>query len=609
MLTTINPRRPTIAALLCPASTLIVGLYAALFQSGFVSYIGAEFGRATWLSVIVYAIYGLGALIAVSAVFSGSVPRKEVFAIWVFAAFAAAPLLLSHGSIGPVTKSYVVGLASVTVLCVVARCADLRRVAQFAASVVCVVSVFCLLDVCFFDGFSNAVGRAAFLYINPNVAAFAILLGAAASTWSVPVRWLPAFLVLVAGALFATLSRSAMLIGALTLLACVPSLLPDYRAKLQAMCAGIRSATAVGTCVVMLLAGALHNNPAFPVALDGGFHGAVTALKWLEVGYERIRGSSGSTSEGEQEALTEAIKLVEANNSASARALLAERAWLQFRNGPATGIGLERAFALAPHNSYLLFAVAFGYVGWLIIPALVGLLLYLGGWRRGGAVAILVAAAALFSHDLLFALPLVSAFVLIFPSISQWNTEGAKRTVSPALLAGLAAAIALACALAYAHERHRHPSYKLDVSGNTIKHLAGAAYYVPLPAVAPPGVLRLDAEGKDGSGGGGLSMSEDGTPLVIESNDMKSIGLMGPGRYGFHKMWAIFSSSDGTRPNSNERTYHVSADVVIHPLFTLAVLASIVWAALWVAVAYNFRRNQDEERQSPFAATQTSRSE
>jgi hypothetical protein len=50
-----------------------------------------------------------------------------------------------------------------------------------------------------------------------------------------------------------------------------------------------------------------------------------------------------------------------------------ERAFLSYRTGPVFGQGLTAAHALQPHNTFLLFAVAFGDLGWIVPIAFLGL--------------------------------------------------------------------------------------------------------------------------------------------------------------------------------------------------------------------------------------------
>src|SRR5262249_14450743 len=71
-------------------------------------------------------------------------------------------------------------------------------------------------------------------------------------------------------------------------------------------------------------------------------------------------GKSGS----DKGILNEEIRWYVGDDSISARVLFTKQAWLAYRGGPAFGVGLDRAHAYAPHNSFLLFALAFGPVGW-----------------------------------------------------------------------------------------------------------------------------------------------------------------------------------------------------------------------------------------------------
>lgn len=567
------------------ACTAVVGLYLSLLQSGIASYAGVEMGAA-WLSRFVMLLYIAGLSIASIAVLRGNIDRRTSFPVYGFLAIAFIPLLSHIGQTGPVTKSYLVGLMAMSAMAISARTVDLRRIAQFSASVICVASLCCLLDVCFYDGFSNASGRAAFLYLNPNVAALALLLGAVASAWAIPLKWLPAFLVLVAGAVFSTLSRSAMLMGALTLVACLPTASVDWRGKFREMKKGTRAACFTLIGVLALLGIALHSNPAFSVALDDGFHGLTTITRWLKIAGGSGGGSSIAGAAGTPD-MTVAIQMVEANNSASARALLAERALHQFVIGPATGIGLERAFAMAPHNSYLLFADAFGWAGWLIVPVLLMVLFYIGGKRALPASA-LVALSALFSHDLLFAMPLVAPLALILASVSRKeDSRSASDRKSLPILGAVAIAIALLCIVTDLIEQGHIQPYTQEFSGHDIKLVSGDEFYVPLPKINPPGIFRLGAESKEGFAGGGIAIYENGTPLALANQRGQDIANKGHGRFGFHNMWALFSSTDGSDPSTNGRAYRVDAFVTLHPLFLLCVLAAFTWAAIYSVFAFD----------------------
>ena len=89
-------------------------------------------------------------------------------------------------------------------------------------------------------------------------------------------------------------------------------------------------------------------------------------------------------------------------NSISARWLLMEGAFLSYQSGPFFGQGLAAAHALQPHNTFLLFAVAFGDLGWLVPIAFLGLTVY---WVRSIPHLPLFLATftvMMTSHDILF---------------------------------------------------------------------------------------------------------------------------------------------------------------------------------------------------------------
>jgi hypothetical protein len=622
--------------------TLIAGIYLAAFQSGLSSYIGADLQGARWLAPIVLAVYGGGILTAIAGVYLGRVPRRIAVYIAFFTLISLLPLAFTRGAIGPVAKSYIVGMLSLSFLCVAACSGDVRRLAQFSASVTCVASIACLFDVCFFDGFSNTTGRAAAFYINPNVAALALLLGVVGSIWAVSYRWRPAYLVIVAGAIIATLSRSAVLLGMLVLIASVPSLRPAWQTKARQMREGAKHAAWALVLVIALFTAAAFNNKGFLVAVRSGAVGAETALRLFEASTSRLLAArqadsahatvqpagAASTppspldvaksertvsstkptthqqgSHKQQPVATRAplasapaaapakatahvIAETEEMNSAAARGLLAQRAWLQFRNGPATGIGLERAFSLVPHNSFLLLADAFGFYGWLIVPALVTLMLIIGGWRRALPAATLVVGASLVSHDLLVAMPLVAGLVCIIASLvtERHVHHGAATAVVPQITFGaVTLIIAIVSAGACIWQMHEPRAYEGDLSSMKINSYEGNAYYVVLPPAVPPGLVRYSAEGNAGLIG--TVVTEAGHALSPTRSSITDVSVGKFGRYGFENGWLYFSSSDGSQPATNGKQYRLVAPIVIHPLFVLCTLLMFVWTGCWLLPA------------------------
>ena len=74
-----------------------------------------------------------------------------------------------------------------------------------------------------------------------------------------------------------------------------------------------------------------------------------------------------------------------------------ERAWLSYRNSPLSGVGLDAAYALESHNSFLFFALAFGPIGWLVPLLFIGLTLTRS--IVGVPMPLAIFVAAMVSHD------------------------------------------------------------------------------------------------------------------------------------------------------------------------------------------------------------------
>jgi hypothetical protein len=99
-------------------------------------------------------------------------------------------------------------------------------------------------------------------------------------------------------------------------------------------------------------------------------------------------------------------------NSLAARGLFFEAAILAYRTGPRLGRGLAAAHALSPHNSFLMFAIAFGHLGWLIPIAF---LLLCAWWVRSieqAPIFLATFAVLLTSHDVLLVPGLLLPIIL-----------------------------------------------------------------------------------------------------------------------------------------------------------------------------------------------------
>ena len=421
--------------ILLPTAAALGSLFVVAFQLQMVPFFAPLFveDRLLWPAVF----YGIWAFVIgvtlVLLVLQGSVRRQS---LPVLAVCASAMLLTLIHPMDGVAKNFLVALAFVACVSVLANASAPFALLRFSAAATVLSAVICLLDIPFSHGFTNTVGRAAGLSINANVAAAGLLLGAASSFWAVSPRWRGPFVLIVGAAIFVTLSRSTLLA---VILICSGVAADMLWSRMRSPGPHPRVRWLDWGAVILVLAGwivlALFANDRFSVAARSSFLQIGSTPAALAEAHEAIASSlrdqtpppieavprrepdlcpspprcpattpssktapqseasrpSGpappSSRPGSQSTATpgprtppssgdgnerklkteEIIKEITRRaenegdiNSISARGLLMERAWLSYRNGPLFGQGLAAAHALQPHNTFLLFAVAFG---------------------------------------------------------------------------------------------------------------------------------------------------------------------------------------------------------------------------------------------------------
>jgi hypothetical protein len=390
----------------------LVSLLVLAFQFQLLPFFSPLFINDPHLWPIIY--YGSGALVAgftLKLLLRQTPILRRSLPVLCVCAFAAS-LALAH-PIDIISKNFLVATIFVACTMVLAIASAPFALLRFSASVTTLSAVICLLDVLFSQGFTNTAGRAAGLSINANVAAAGLLMGAASSHWAVPQRWRGPFVLIVAAAIFATLSKSTLL-GAIVIGGVVAAdrlwtrlRIPKPRPRLRWV-----GPAAVALVLAGWIAAALFANDRFALAVRlsyQGFNGALTALEQARrsiasaveinallqsgrphssnnnVGPEPQSDDLNTDSErrikeaDRPEVLIKEIGRRAENegdiNSIAARGLLMERAFLSYQYGPFFGQGLAAAYALQPHNTFLLFAIAFGHIGWLLPIAFLGLTL------------------------------------------------------------------------------------------------------------------------------------------------------------------------------------------------------------------------------------------
>ncbi|RVC41798.1 hypothetical protein EN781_24760, partial [Mesorhizobium sp. M4A.F.Ca.ET.090.04.2.1] len=376
-------------------------------------------GRDGYLRLALYALYGVVLIVSFAVVVTRRDVRKAISPLAIGAVVAVVPIALHP--LGIVNRSYLTTLAlggsALTLMLTFAPPIVLR----LSASVTALNAIVCFLDVLFTHGFTTTVGRAAGLAVNPNVAAAGLLLGGAASYRAVPKEWRPGFLVLVGGALSITLSRSTILAAVATVfLPSAAGIWQYYRAgrRLRIGTAAWTRALAVALVLLSATFVALTTNRYFRAAISQSFAGVLAVNTDLSVAGEAVDTSlarpavpighppqtddarplsveppqlapsrnvpalpeeslpgdvatppkaiPSAAGAARIQALSERLRGEGKKNSISARALFLERGLLAYQTGGFFGRGLEEAHVFVPHNTFVLFAIAFGHIGWLV---------------------------------------------------------------------------------------------------------------------------------------------------------------------------------------------------------------------------------------------------
>lgn len=339
-----------------------------------------------------------------------------------------AGITLTH-PVDEISRSFLVALLLIVCGTVLAAFSAPLALVRLSAAATALAAAVCLLDILFAQGFTEIVGRAAGLSINPNAAAAGLLLGAASSFWAVPRDWRTSFVLVVVAAILTTLSRSVILA---TILICIAVGIPLLRARLRSPAPRpIRWVRTAAWC--LFLAGwigmALWSNERFPraasrssVQIGSAFSAFETARTSIPRTGPRISGCETVYTAVEQ--IARRAEAQGKSNSLAARGLFFEAAVLAYRTGPPLGCGLASAHALSPHNSFLLFAIAFGHLGWLIPIAF---LLLCAWWVRSleqAPIFLATFAVLLTSHDVLLVPGLLLPIILGMAALNARLSSG-----------------------------------------------------------------------------------------------------------------------------------------------------------------------------------------
>ena len=213
-------------------AAFICAMLIVCFQVGFLPFFGpalADVG-SVW-RLIYYGFWALAAPLSILVFLSNPGIRLRVLPIVAVCALTLG--LLALHPVGPVAKNLIVALVVLLTAGTLAMSAGPTAVLGFLALSTALAAGICLLDILFVDGFTTTTGRAAGLGINPNVAAASLLISGSASFWAVPDRYRGAFLILILAAIFATLSKSTLLLTVGVMVVFVASLIVFGRRSVE----------------------------------------------------------------------------------------------------------------------------------------------------------------------------------------------------------------------------------------------------------------------------------------------------------------------------------------------------------------------------------------
>lgn len=585
-------------------AAFICAMLIVFFQVGFLPLFEPAFADmgSVW-RLIYYGFWALASALSILIFLSDPGIRRRVLPIVVVCALALG--LLALHPVGLIAKNLIVALVVLFTASTLALSAGPTAVLRFLALATALAAGICLLDVLFVDGFTTTTGRAAGLGINPNVAAASLLISGSASFWAVPDRYRGAFHILILAAIFATLSKSTLLLTVGVMVVFVASVIvfsKGPRARTQITGSGIRLPLLVGTTAGLLILTGIGTNPRFQLAASESYYqlnlifDAANAVSEAlqDAAEERVeRSDLGSAEFADRSATTELDELGMAaeaagrTNSISARAILFERSFIAFQTGPVLGRGLDVAHQLAPHNTFLLFLVAFGIPGLLIPLGIIAAIVLTTGAVERFQFAAAIGGVMMVSHDILlmpaFLVPLAIGMAALF--LRQEALEP-KFAVFP--FRTVAAATVLAITLGSIALAMSNPGYReWTLASRNVYPSYGHGFAVEIASYPFKGLMRSGIKDSRSGNTQKVVMFEDGEELSNAPSLPSKVTREGLGNYAFwDRAMLLFSSSDNTDPTRNGRAYAVRAPVTVHPLMFLLIGATLIWS---IAVFRAFR--------------------
>ncbi|CAN7220955.1 hypothetical protein LJR016_000677 [Devosia sp. LjRoot16] len=356
-----------------------------LFQLGTFNHIANSDYRPE-LSIVSYAIWIAFALAAVAQIArrpSILLPLSPLY----FTFVAIALLTVLHFPIDAAGKSMIVSCAMIiSISTILPHSGACTLVMRISAVAVAVTSASLLVEMLAPGTLSSVPGRSAGLFENPNVAGGALVLGGTATVPFVARRWRGPYAVLVAFGVTATISRTSLLVLAGSAIAAFAAERLFQRKKLRTDRNELaRIIAAAGICSIIFAIALQHN----AIVGNSFIASADTALTAVSAAAEASAANSGKLPTSQ---LSDSLGKTD---SGAARLLLMGNAIHEIS---LWGVGIDRAHALAPHNQYIFFAVAFGVAGIIVAISLIGAIGYFG--RHNPVFGFAAIGILVFTHDL-----------------------------------------------------------------------------------------------------------------------------------------------------------------------------------------------------------------
>jgi hypothetical protein len=559
---------------------------------------------------IIYIIYALSLIVILHLTIVNIGVRRQAIAIGSFLFVLSFPLVLSGDFLSDIAINYFINLLTFFIVIILCLKSSRALVDMMIISVAIISALICLIDITFYDGYTNTTGRASGIFINPNIAGSSLLFLAVASTPLIPLNWKGAFIILMTGAIVSTLSRSSILIGILVLSSLLiirsPIKYINKKSLLNCFFAFL--------FIVIINLTALVANKSYSVAIENSigslnsvydiFNSAHSQLKSLEAGAEKSleagaeksleAGAEKSLEAGAEKSLEartiDILENVEEVNSASFRLMKAEQALSAAIITPILGSGVYTAYQLYSHNSYFVIIVAFGFFG-LIIYMIIPYLLNRISGVFGIPFLVALLGISFFSHDLFF----VNSYAVIFAAgiysllrITQQNELIEDKLIcydnnlSVILLFFLI--LSPLCFLAIHQVKGMTSNHYIDeISSNKFVKLENNIYYAPLSSVQPSGVVAIDVNSSDRNFHHSII---DGIFNLSFCNNADYSDLAVVDCYYNNSAITVYNA----RQNFIylDEKYIFLSNLKIHPLFKLTLLLFFAWFVVIVKLRKRF---------------------